>query len=123
MSLLIDPVDPLPTGPLLRSYTYHSPISAYTRATYQLPSEEDLSAAASIPARPASEDAPTEQSAASGSGTASQEQEPSAKGKEKERWVMGIDEAGRGPVLGTSRRQPPLQSLLIPLTRPLLLIV
>lgn len=92
----MDPVDPKPSTALFSSYTYHSPISDYTTATY-----------ISQPEASTSKDATSLPSSSSPSATTSANPDESAtpavtsaKGKEKERWVMGIDEAGRGPVLG-----------------------
>lgn len=80
----MDPVRPRPATALLSSYTYHSPISAFTQRTYiNAPTAAD-------------EVAPTPSS------PASEVKDKKGKGKEKVRWIMGIDEAGRGPVLGAS---------------------
>lgn len=83
----MDPIDPSPSHPLFQSYTYQTPISDYTRERYL--------AADTLPeaAPPLVED----------------EREA---GSSRVRWIMGIDEAGRGPVLGevagvSSRDGPP----------------
>ncbi|KAL7409051.1 ribonuclease H-like domain-containing protein [Mrakia frigida] len=101
----MDPVNPKPSTALFSSYTYHSPISSYTTSTYleQEGGQASTSSAQDAPPPPptssSSQDATTESAALSTTSEGTLEA-AKGKGKEKERWVMGIDEAGRGPVLG-----------------------
>ena len=97
----MDPVNPKPATALFSSYSYQSPFSAYTTATYLDASsgssststkEEEAEEDAPPAAAPLEEDEDAPALPDNGKG----------KAKARERWVMGIDEAGRGPVLGSS---------------------
>lgn len=93
----MDPVVPRPISALHSSYTFHSPISDWTRSTYRLDDgyndgDTNVSARSEPP-----EDGPNESKDAQ---TTDRTESDKGEGKAKQRWIMGIDEAGRGPVLG-----------------------
>jgi hypothetical protein len=87
----MDPVI-LPSTPLFSSYTFHSPISSWTKETYRL-NDALADTQEGLPEGEGGEETDGRENKVDGS--------LDVKAKEKrERWVMGIDEAGRGPVLG-----------------------